>query len=142
MKAREVIDFMRSQKHGVVATTNDAGEPQAAVIGYVVTDALELVFDTLGDTRKAQNLRKRPGIALTMYDEAKARTVQYEGVADEPKGAALAPYKALYLAAFPDGRERETWPGITWFRVKPRWVRHSDFSGDAPVITQVELPVR
>ena len=130
---------MRSQKHGVVATTGDDGAPQAAVVGYVVSDALELVFDTLGDTRKAQNLRKRPRLALTMWDEAKARTVQYEGVADEPKGAELAPYKALYLASFPDGREREQWPGITWFRVKPRWVRHSDFSGEEPVISMVEL---
>ena len=136
----EVVDFMRTQKHGVVASTNDAVEPQAAVVGYAVSDALELVFDTLGDTRKAQNLRKRPRLALTMWDEAKARTVQYEGDADEPKGDELARYKALYLSVFPDGREREAWPNITWFRVTPRWVRHSDFSGAVPVLSMLELP--
>ncbi len=140
VNVRDVVDFMRTQKHGVVATVTDSGEPQAAVVGYAVSDALELVFDTLGDTRKAGNLRKRPRLALTMWDEPKARTVQYEGVADEPKGKELERCKELYFASFPDGREREQWPGITWFRVKPRWVRHSDFSGEVPVLSMVELP--
>ena len=140
VNARDVVDFMRTQKHAVVATTSDSGEPQAAVVGYVVSDALEVVFDTLGETRKAQNLRQRPRLALTMWDEGRARTVQYEGVADEPKGPELDRFKALYFAGFPDGREREKWPGITWFRVKPRWVRHSDFSGNVPVLSMVALP--
>jgi pyridoxine/pyridoxamine 5'-phosphate oxidase len=139
MDPRNVIAFMRAQKHGCLATVSDGGEPQAAVVGYAVSDALELVFDTLGDTRKAQNLRKRPGCALTMWSEDEKRTVQYEGVADEPKGPELERVKALYFATFPDGREREKWPGITWFRIKPRWVRSSDFSGLEPLIAVVRL---
>jgi hypothetical protein len=35
------------------------GAPQAAVVGIVVSDALELFFDTLGSTRKMANLRRR-----------------------------------------------------------------------------------
>ncbi|MBK7863632.1 MAG: pyridoxamine 5'-phosphate oxidase family protein [Archangiaceae bacterium] len=139
MSPAEVVAFMRRQKHGAVSTLNARGEPQSAVVGYAVSDALELVFDTLGDTRKAQALRVRPACALTMWDEQAKATVQYEGVADEPKGAEFERVKALYLSVFPDGREREKWPGITWFRVRPRWVRHSDFSGDAPVLSVVEL---
>ena len=129
---------MRTQNHGVVSSTSDAGEPQSAVVGYVVSDALELVFDTLGDTRKAHNLRLRPKCAFVMWDYEKARTVQLEGFADEPKGDELERCRALYYAGFPDGRERAKWPLITWFRIRPRWVRLTDFSGDAPALTVVE----
>ena len=61
-------------------------------MGFVVTDRFELFFDTVETTRKVQNLRRNPKIAfviggLTGGDE---RTVQYEGLADEPSGAELA----------------------------------------------------
>jgi hypothetical protein len=49
-------------------------------------------------------------------------------------GAELERLKELYLARFPDGRERAAWPGITYFRVRPAWLRYSDFSGSAPLI--------
>jgi hypothetical protein len=63
--------------------------------------------------------------------------VQLEGVADEPAGAELAPLKERYLARFPDGREREAWPGITYFRVRPTWVRYSDFRANPPRIVEL-----
>jgi hypothetical protein len=40
--------------------------------------------------------------------------------------------KKLYFASFPDGIERQAWPGITYFRVRPTWVRFSDFRGPEP----------
>jgi hypothetical protein len=131
MTGPELLAFLRAPKWAVQASvTPDAG-PQAAVIGVAVTDRLELVFDTMDDTRKAQNLRHGPKIALVIgWDDA--QTVQIEGVADEPKGDDLARVKAAYLARFPDGRERETLAGITYFRVHPTWIRYSDFRTPKP----------
>jgi hypothetical protein len=60
------------------------------------------------------------------------RTVQYEGVADEPTGAELRRLKELYFESFPDGRERQAWPGITYIRTRPRWIRYTDFNQDPP----------
>ncbi|HEX7450933.1 MAG TPA: pyridoxamine 5'-phosphate oxidase family protein, partial [Polyangiaceae bacterium] len=61
------------------------GAPQAAVVGYAVSDDLELVFDTLGSTRKAHNLRRDSRVALVVgWDDD--QTVQIEGIADEPCG--------------------------------------------------------
>lgn len=130
MTRNELVAFMREHQMAVQASVSSSGAPQAAVVGIVVTDELEIFFDTLAASRKAQNLRDAPRIALVIGGPAKGeeRTVQYEGVADEPVGADLARLKALYFQYFPDGRDREALPDITYVRVTPTWIRFSDFS--------------
>jgi general stress protein 26 len=121
----ELVAFLRRHKLCVQASVGRDGVPQAAVVGFAVSDELEIVFDTLGTTRKAENLRRDPRIAIVVGWED--QTVQLEGVADEPSGADLDRLKAVYFGVYPDGVERQSWPGITYFRVRPRWARYSDF---------------
>lgn len=131
MNGRDLLSFLRAQPWAVQASVAGDAHPQAAVIGVAVTDHLELVFDTMGDTRKAVNLRQNPKIALVLgWDDG--QTVQIEGVADEPTDEPLARIKQAYFARFPDGRAREAWDGIAYFRVHPTWIRYSDFRGDHP----------
>jgi pyridoxine/pyridoxamine 5'-phosphate oxidase len=133
MTRAELLSFIRRHRYAVQASTAGDGAPQAAVVGIAATDELELVFDTLGTTRKAQNLRLNPRIALVVgWDEE--QTVQLEGVVDEPTGAELARVKRAYFAAFPDGPEREQWPGITYLRVRLTWARYSDFRPGGGVV--------
>jgi hypothetical protein len=98
------------------------------VVGFAVSDDLEIVFDTLSSTRKCKNLRRDGRIALVVGVGEDERTAQIEGAADEPTGAELERLKAVYFAAFPDGVERLAWEGITYFRVRPSFVRFSDFA--------------
>jgi PPOX class probable F420-dependent enzyme len=131
-----LLAFLKKHRLAVQATAAADGTPQAAVVGIGVSDELEIVFDTLETTRKCQNLRRDPRIALVVgWDEE--QTAQIEGVADEPKGEELARIKQVYFAAYPDGPTREAWPGITYVRVRPTWVRHSDFRGAAPRIEEL-----
>ena len=110
----------------VVATAASSGAPQAAVVGMAVTDQLELIFDTLADSRKAQNLR-RDGRAAVVIGWDHEQTLQLEGTSDEPVGDTLARLQRSYFQTFPDGGARQSWPGITYFRIVPRWARFSDF---------------
>lgn len=55
-------------------------------------------------------------------------TVQYEGLAQELEGEELAKYQKTYFAKFTDGPARLTWPGITYFVVRPKWVRYCDYN--------------
>jgi pyridoxine/pyridoxamine 5'-phosphate oxidase len=136
MTRSQLIAFMKTMKYAVQASVASPGDaPQAAVVGVAVSDDGEIVFDTMGDTRKAANLRANPKIALVMYEGEK--TVQVEGVADEPTGDELARMKAVYFAKFPDGIEREKWKGITYFRVRPTWTRFSDFGTSPPTIAEL-----
>ena len=68
-----------------------------------------------------------------------AMTVQIEARADQPTGDDLARAKAVYLAAFPDGAEREAWPDIAYWRLRPTWIRTSDFATTPPAIHEVAL---
>lgn len=133
----EIAAYVGAQKLAVQTSVAAGGGPQAAVVGIVSNQRLELFFDTLGDTRKAANLRRDPRAAFVIgWSLDEARTVQWEGVADEPTGDDLRRWQQLYFARFPDGVARQAWPGITYFRVRPTWVRHSDFRGPTPAITE------
>jgi len=136
MTRAELIAFLRAQKWAVVASVGAGGAPQAAVVGVAVTDELELVFDTLGSTRKAANLARDPRIAVVIgWDDA--QTVQLEGIADQPVGAERERLQRIYFARFPDGPTRLAWPGITYCRVRPTWIRYSDFRGAEPVVVEL-----
>ncbi len=92
----------------------------------------------LATTRKAKNLRKNPLIAVVIggWLPGDERTVQFEGVADEPTGSELERVKAAYYEVYPDGRSRATWPGLTHIRVRPTWVRYSDFNQNPPEVVE------
>jgi pyridoxine/pyridoxamine 5'-phosphate oxidase len=133
MNRATLLPFLRRHRFAVQASTAPSGAPQAAVVGIATTDELEIVFDTLDRSRKAQNLRKNSRIALVVgWDEE--QTVQLEGVADEPTGGELERIKRAYFDAFPDGTEREQWAGITYVRVRLTWARYSDFRPGGGVV--------
>lgn len=119
MTKEEIYNFIQKHKLGILATVSYENTPEAAVVGIAVTTNLELIFDTLGETRKCRNLRVNPNIAFVIgWDEEV--TLQYEGEAEEPKGIELERFKQVYFEKWPDGVEREKWPDITYFRVRPK----------------------
>ena len=135
MTRSELVQFLRKYKLAVQASCGNTG-PQAAVVGFAVSDALELVFDTLESTRKYQNLRQDPRIALVVGWDHEA-TAQIEGRVDFPVGAELERIRQCYFVAYPEGRERLAWPGITHVRVRPTWIRYSDYTRDPPLIVEL-----
>ena len=132
----EIYEFLRKHRLAVVTTINPAS-PQAAVVGIAVTETLDIIFDTLSTSRKYANLRADPRVALVAWDGAE--TVQIEGVADIPSGADLDACKRIYFEAWPDGPERERWPDIAYVRVRPRWIRYSDFGQTPARIEELKI---
>src|SRR5262249_974106 len=140
---------MRSHSLVVQTSVSTANAPQAAVVGAVVTDAFEIVFDTLASTRKAANLRVNPRIAFVIgglnpriacvmggLRSGDERRAQYEGIADQPAGQELDRLKELYFQRFPDGRDCQRWPGLVYVRARPMWIRYSDYNQNPPVIVE------
>ena len=130
----DVAQFIEAQPLAVVATLGPDGAPQAALVGIALTDSFELVFDSVDSSRKIGNLRgdQRVAVAIggTMQDE---RTVQVDGIADEPQGDEGERIRDAYFRRWPDGRDRVSWAGITHVRITPRWLRFSDWNA-APVV--------
>jgi uncharacterized protein YhbP (UPF0306 family) len=135
MLPAELLSFLRSQSWAVESSVSESGGPQAAVIGIAVSDQFELIFDTLASSRKHANLLRNPRAAFVIgWDHS--RTVQYEGLAEQPSGAALQAAQAVYFGRFPDGPTRMSWPGISYWRVHPLWIRYSDYNPATPIILE------
>jgi hypothetical protein len=44
--------------------------------------------------------------------------------------------KQAYYAVYPDGVSRAHWPGLIYVRVKPEWIRYSDYNRNPPEIVE------
>jgi hypothetical protein len=139
MELPDILKFLRSHRLAVEASISSGASPQAALVGYGITDDLEIVFDTLDSSRKAQNLRSHPAIALVIggWLAGDERTVQYEGVAMEASGELLERARPHYWAAWPEVASHAAWPGLTWFVISPRWLRYSDFQQSPALIVEL-----
>ena len=138
MKRSELLAFLRAQKWAVEASVSVHGAPQAAAIGIAITEDLEIVFDTFDDSRKAENLRRNPKIALVVgWDNGV--TIQIEGTTDEPQGDERDRLRAAYFERFPDGEARAAAGNVAYFRVRPTWIRVSDFRTREAVVTMFDL---
>jgi pyridoxine/pyridoxamine 5'-phosphate oxidase len=137
MKREQLVQFIREQRLGVEASLASSGAPEAAVVAIAVSDRLELVFDTVKSSRKYQNLVRDPRIALVVGWDREI-TAQIEGVADFPEGEELERIREVYFARHPDGRDRLTWPGIVHVRVRPTWIRYSDFNQTPRYIVELD----
>jgi hypothetical protein len=138
MNAHELLAFLRAHRVAAQSSVSPAGDPQAAVVGVAFTDQFELVFDTVESTRKAGNLRRHPALAFVIggFGPGDERTVQYEGLADVPSGDELQRVQQVYYAVYPDGPTRLSWPGLIYVRVRPTWIRYSDYAHDPPLIVE------
>jgi pyridoxine/pyridoxamine 5'-phosphate oxidase len=135
MTKAELFGFISGCKLAVLGSVSPEGFPQAALVGIAVTEELEIVFDTLDTTRKFRNL-VADGRASFVIGWEGEKTVQLEGEAFLPEGEELERYKKIYFAAWPDGQARQSWPGMVYFVVRPRWIRYSDFDQRPPMIEE------
>ena len=137
MTDHDLFRFMDAQRLTVLATVSSPGKPEAAIVGFAVTPELEIIFDTLNTTRKYANLMANPHIAFVIGEGE--ITLQYEGIAEEPRGDSLARAKEVYFRKWPDGPDRQDWPGLTYFLVRPLWIRYSDYDRRPPYIIEREF---
>jgi pyridoxine/pyridoxamine 5'-phosphate oxidase len=127
----ELADFIASCDLGVVSYLSPEGTPQSAVVGIAVTPELEIIFDTVASSRKHRNLKAHPKCSIVLWRGEV--TLQYEGIAEETEEDH---YKEAYFKKMPDGRDRLRWPGITYFVVRPNWIRYSDFGASTRAIEE------
>lgn len=130
-----VLEFLKRHTLAVIATTHPNGTPAAAVIDFSVRDEMEIVFDTFSHTRKYGNLIRNPAVAFVIgWDENV--TVQFEGLAEPVPDIDVARYQRDHLERVPEEREFIE-RGAIIFRVRPRWIRYSDFTSDPATIFEL-----
>lgn len=127
-----VYDFVKDRRLAVIATANNTGAPEAALINIAVTPDLEIIFETTSATRKYVNLMRNPRVCLVIgwQDD---RTLQLDGLVDGPEGREYERLKAFYISVFPQRTSHEYWPGNDYYRVRPRWARLSNYNSPRKV---------
>src|SRR5271165_3142173 len=135
MTKPDLFDFIHSQKLGVLGSLSPEGAPQSSLVGIAVTPDLEIIFDTVKSSRKYRNLTANPACSFSIGWSGEA-TLQYEGRTIEPSGDELVRYRSVYFKKWPDGPDRLSWPGITYFVVRPKWIRFCDYGQRPPLIQE------
>lgn len=136
MNLAGLIQYTRSHRGAVVASLKADGGPAAAYLEIAVTDAGELVFDTMPSSRITSNVQRDHRVAI-VYGGPEGTTLQCEGLAERVDGAERARYEAAYLAAFPDYTLEE--PTSVLVRVRLRWAQFGDFTEDGYETHEVDL---
>ncbi len=137
MSPADLHAFMSQHRYGVVSSVSASGDPQSALVGIAVSAELDIVFDTLGTSRKYSNLTRNPRCSMVVGWSGE-QTLQYEGLAEQPAGAALERYQELYFTRWPECRTHLSWPDIAYFVLRPRWIRYSDYDHAPPLIEEME----
>jgi general stress protein 26 len=123
-----LYNFIRRYKYGIVSTVSLRNTPESACVGFAVTADLEIIFDTVSDSRKYKNLLLNHNIAFVIGCRGE-QTVQYEGVAKVPDDKELDNLLQTYFEVFPEGKVRkDKWKNIAYFCVTPKWIRYSNFN--------------
>ena len=126
MNRAELVTFVRRRGLAVVATRGPDGAPEAALVGVAATDHGEIIFDTSVRSRKYRNIQAFPQVAVVIGWDDEV-TVRCEGTAGILTGAERDRCLSVYVEQYPDGRQRAEDPDIAHVRIRPRWIRHSDY---------------
>jgi general stress protein 26 len=134
-----LYDFLSRHKLAVIATSSAEHFPQSALVGIAVASDLRIIFDTITNSRKYHNLISNQDISAVIGWEHEA-TIQVEGKAFIPEGEELEELKRIYYNAYPHGWQRAARsPDLTYFCIKPHWIRYSEFNTDPPRIFQMKF---
>lgn len=125
-KKTAFISYIGEINAGVIATADREHGPESAFINLAVMPDMAIVFETLITSRKYRNLQRDPRASLVICGHGKT-TLQIEGLVDEPTETLLDDVISTYYEACPQNMSHRNWPGLTYLRLRPRWLRYSGY---------------
>jgi len=138
---KRALDFMKSMRSCVIATADNNGKAEAAMMYGFTNDDFSVYIATNSNSRKMNNINNNPKSSLVFADSGKMVTIQVDGDitilegndVQKAKGAMLStdPTQKLYVAQEP----------ITFIHFKPTWMRFSAFLDVPPTIYEKSFNV-
>jgi len=127
-KKQKILDFLKTQKHMVIATESNS-IPEAALVGFCEFDNLNLMFGTATTSRKFQNIQNNSRVAI-VFGFSEGITVQYEGIVSIMIGNEIAEDKKKYFEKQPQAKKYESDPNQVYLKIIPIWVRYTNVTQD------------
>ncbi len=136
-----LLNFIKANNHCVISTnsaTNDS--PESAVVAFSQTDDLKLIFGSLHESRKNQNILKNPNVSLVIgWSQENYITIQYEGLARLLHGEEREKYAEAHCTKNPGSRAFKDLPNQEYFIIEPKWIRYSDVMEDEAKVFEVNF---
>lgn len=116
-----IAEFVRRRELAVLATSDEHGRPEAALVGIAALESGLLIVDSLLDSRKVRNIRRNPHVAV-VSGLADGVSIQLEGTAAVSSGEDRVTYGTEYNAQRPGSRALDESFAVitivvTWVRV-------------------------
>ena len=130
---QEILDFITSQRVGVLAIEMPDGSPHAATVHFAHTDdPLIFYFETNRDYKKSEALFGKDLSRASFVigtDEGTMKTFQTDGSAQLVKAADMEQFKLIYLGKCSEKKDKSKDPKFVAFTFTPTWWRYTDFAG-------------
>ena len=128
-----ILNFIQSQRVGVLAVEMLDGSPHGATVHFAHTETpFVFYFETHYDYKKSEALLGRETSRASLvvgFDETVMKTLQLDGQVRRLKGEEKEIFQKVYLAKFPNRAEKQNDPGTILFTFTPTWWRFTDWKG-------------
>lgn len=129
---QEALDYLKTQRVGILAVEMLDGSPHAATVHYAHTeDPLVFYFETCRDYRKAEPILNNESVRASFVignDESAPKTLQLDGIVKLLKPEEMQVYHEIYLGKFPEKIEKSKNPDLIFFKFTPTWWRFTDWT--------------
>ena len=137
MELSDVVSLIRENPLLVAATVSALSTPESALVETAITEEGVMVYGSQEKTRKIDNLRQNPAVALMAWNQDYSHSVQIDGTGMLVDEAHRAWAEELFFGQFPDKAGK---PGFVLVVMRPTWVRWVDRSQPGlPQMQQVSL---
>jgi hypothetical protein len=134
---QQILEF--AKRHGVcVLSTAINNKSESALVDFGITEEFEIVFNTYKSSRKYKNLMRNPNVSIVIGFGELLQTLQYEGIAYELEGSDEGRIMSIFrdnLGFFRRWKIKD----MIYFKVKPNWIRFSDFTEYPPKTMELNL---
>lgn len=141
--SKEILDYIKTQRVGVLAIEMMNGSPHAATVHFAHTeDPFVFYFETYKEYRKAEALTGREKSRASFVigsDESNMKTLQLDGIVELLKPEEMEIYGKTYFAKFPNKLEKYREKEFLCFKLTPTWWRFTDWTnpqGKSIVLSQ------
>lgn len=124
MNIKDIYEQLKEIDLCVLSTVSD-NKPQSSLMGFGVSEELELIFGTSNKSRKFNNIKNNLNVSV-VFSLKDHKTIQYEGVVEMLNGNELKKYKNIYFELRPSVKKYEFLPDQVYFKVNPVWIKYTD----------------
>lgn len=129
---KDILDYIKSQRIGVLAVEMLDGAPHGATVHFAHTEnPLQFFFETYREYRKAEALFGRESTRASLVigvNEGFMKTLQLDGEIRLITPEEVILIDNVYLDKFPEKKEKSKEPKVVFFTFIPKWWRFTDWT--------------